>query len=87
MTPKDKARHGLDLLKTAICDYLRQHPEGVQHAAIARDLDLESDFEGSQRNYLSWSVLGLLVNKKKVNYARRGGRKVYFLDQENDDTV
>jgi hypothetical protein len=79
MNPPEKARAGLGLLKEAVCDYLAQHPDGRTNADVARDLQLESDFQGQQKNYLSWSVLGLLVNEGKVRYDARSGRKLYCL--------
>ena len=77
MNPQEKAQAGLELLKEAVCDYLAEHPDGRANADIARALELESDFEGRQKNYLSWSVLGLLVNEDKVKYDERSGRKLY----------
>jgi hypothetical protein len=79
MTPRDRAQEGIASLKEAILEYLRRHPEGVQNSTIVRDLGLESDFEGQQKNYLSWSVLGLLVNERRVSHRRQGSRKLYFI--------
>jgi hypothetical protein len=45
---------------------------------VARELELESDFEGEQQNYLSWVVLGLPVNEGRVRYEKRGRGRVYF---------
>lgn len=79
MTSKEKAASGVEQIKDAIVDYLREHPEGVQHARIVDDLELHSDYEGEQHNYLSWSVLGLLLAEKRVRYERRGRAKFYFV--------
>jgi hypothetical protein len=78
MTPQQKAAAGLVQIKEAILDYLTEHPNGVRHSQIVTDLGLESDFEGKQRNYLSWSVVGLLVGERQVRYERRGKVKIYF---------
>lgn len=77
-TPRDKAQAGLLLLKDSILEFLRDHKDGVSHSQVVKALGLESDFEGSQKNYLSWSVLGLLVNEGRVVYQKRGNRKYYF---------
>ena len=66
MTPREKANQGLVLLKEAILETLREHPEGLRNAEIADRLELRSDFLGKQKDYLSWSVLGLLVNDSLV---------------------
>jgi hypothetical protein len=77
-TPRDKAQKGVQLIKEAILDFLSQHRDGVPHSEIVQQLNLESDFEGNQKNYLSWSVLGLLVNEGRVYYKMGGRRKLYF---------
>src|SRR5947209_2893849 len=66
MTPRDKARHGLAIIEQAIIQLLAGHPGGLRNAEIAAGLDLRSDHQGSQRNYLSYSVLGLLLKEGKV---------------------
>ena len=74
-----QAEHGPSLMKQAIIGYIMAHPEGVTNAQIATDLELESDFEGKQRNYLSWSILGLLVNEGRIHYRLLGRSRVYFV--------
>jgi hypothetical protein len=78
MTPTEKAAKGLELIKESVLDYLDQRPKGASHAEIVRDLALESDYEGKQRNYLSWSVVGLLLGENRVRHQRRGNAKCYF---------
>jgi hypothetical protein len=72
MTPHEKAQQGLSLLKEAILEVLRNHPEGLQNAQIADLLGLRSDYKGANKDYLSWSVLGLLFNNAQVE--RKGRR-------------
>lgn len=80
MNAFEKAQHALDLVSEAILEIVAtNHPNGIGNSDIARALGLESDFEGSQQNYLSWSVIGLLVNRGKLRYETRGRRKLYFL--------
>ena len=75
MTPKDKAQQGLALLKEAIIETLRDHPDGLINAEVADQLEIRSDYLGKQKDYLSWSVLGLLLNDRQI---RREERR-YFL--------
>jgi len=75
MKPADKAKSGLNLLKQAILELLEQNTDGLSNAKIAQMLDIKSDYQGVQKDYLSWSILGLLLNEGKI---RRKGR-LYFL--------
>jgi len=80
MTPLDKAKEGLHLLKEAVMDTLKTHPDGLSNADIAHILDIRSDYQGGNKDYLSWSVIGLLLNENKIE---RNGRK-YFLKSQDD---
>ena len=63
---RDKAEQGLQLMQDAITDLLSEHPEGLTNAQIAHELGLASDYLGHHQGHLSWSVMGLLLNSKKV---------------------
>lgn len=83
VTRVEKARVGLSLIKEAIVACVNSNPQGISNTEVARELDLESNFEGEQQNYLSWSVLGLLVNEGRIRYEKKGRGRVYFpLEQE-----
>jgi len=47
----------------------------LRNAEIAEILEIHSDYLGEQKDYLSWSVLGLLLNEGKV--VRKGNK--YFV--------
>ena len=79
MSALKKSKQAVSLLKEAILETIKQNPDGIGNSDIARQLKLESDFEGSQKNYLSWSVIGILVNEGKVTYRKVGSRKLYFI--------
>ena len=78
MGSKQKAQQGLALIKEAILESLQSHLMGLTNAEIADALDLRSDYLGGQKDYLPWSVLGLLLNDKQI---RRSGRR-YLLAGE-----
>jgi len=80
---RDRAQVGLELIKEAILEELNAHPHGMTHGEIVQRLGLESDFEGQQRNYLSWSVLGILVGEGKVQYTGERQNKTYHLVSES----
>lgn len=79
MIGKQNAREGLRLLKDAVCEYPEAKPDGAPHVDICHDLGLESDFDGRAKNYLSYSVLGLLFREKKIHYTGNRRDRLYFL--------
>jgi hypothetical protein len=44
---------------------------------IARELSLESDFEGRQHNWLTYSVLGALLKRGLVTREKLGNRQPF----------
>ena len=75
----DKAQAGLELIKEAILSELRAHTDGMTNAEIVHQLGLASDFEGQNRNYLSWSILGILIGEGKVRQTGERQSKAYHL--------
>ena len=71
MNPKEKAKQGLSLLKDAILDLLIKNPDGLRCLEIARELDIRSDYGGKHKDYLPWSLLGLLVNEGLITCNNR----------------
>jgi hypothetical protein len=74
---KQKATMGLALIKEAMLDHLEAHKEGLRNADLARDLGLDSDHEGQQKDYLTYSILGLLLKECQVDKIKRGARTYY----------
>jgi hypothetical protein len=77
MDNRAKAQQGLTLLKEAILRELESGP--LSNADLVHRLDISSDFDGKNRNYLSWSILGLLVGEGRVAYRGVRHERVYFL--------
>ena len=65
-TEQEVAQDGLRQIEDAILQLLEQRPQGLRNFEIAELLGLVSDFRGSQRNYLTYSVLGGLLASEKV---------------------
>jgi hypothetical protein len=63
---KQKAEEGLQLLQDAVIELLAQHPQGLKSSHIARELGLGSDYQGQHQGWLCWSIMGLLLNSRKV---------------------
>jgi hypothetical protein len=78
-SPEAKAATGLTLIKEAILDHLSANPDGLRNAKIARDLALQSDHDGKQRDYLTYSVLGILLAEGRVRKIRAGSATLYSL--------
>jgi len=68
----ERAQLGLGFLKTAILALAKANPAGISNSDAASLLGLRSDYRGRQKNYLSYSVLGLLLREGKVK-CRDGG--------------
>ena len=63
---RDKAQIGLQLLKDAVLELARANPEGVTNADCASVLGLRSDYKGGSKDYLSFSILGLLIREGRL---------------------
>ncbi|QIM52978.1 GIY-YIG nuclease family protein [Hydrogenophaga crocea] len=69
---KEKAQVGLSLLKEAVLEMTQANPEGVSNADVASLLGLRSDYGGGAKDYLSYSVLGLLLRDGKLERTAKG---------------
>jgi hypothetical protein len=58
---KEKAQIGLQLLKGAVLEFARANPAGITNSDAASILGLRSDYGGGSKDYLSYSILGLLM--------------------------
>jgi uncharacterized protein len=81
MDNRTKAQEGLALLKEAILSELASRP--LSNADLVHRLDIASDFEGKSRNYLSYSLLGLLIGEGQVYYEGKGQHRKYFPKPHN----
>ena len=83
MDPRDRAQQGVDLVKQAVLELLATSDRAMTHAEIVNELGIHSDFEGAGRNYLSWSILGMLVNAGQIRYhGERQSRRYYLRDDQ-----
>lgn len=63
---REAAQTGLAHIQTAILKLLSDNPRGLRNVEIANRLGLNSEFRGSYRNYLTYTVLMSLQNQNKV---------------------
>ncbi len=68
----EQAQLGLAMLKDAVEKLIDTNPDGITNSDAASLLGLRSDYRGRQKDYLSYSILGLLLREGRV--MRREGR-------------
>lgn len=63
---KEKAQVGLSLLKDAVLELAQANAQGVTNSETASLLGLRSDYGGGSKDYLSYSIIGLLMREGKL---------------------
>jgi uncharacterized protein len=58
---QERAQLGLQLLKGAVLELARANRKGISNADAAAVLGLRSDYGGGSKDYLSYSLLGILM--------------------------
>jgi hypothetical protein len=71
---RERAQIGLSMLKDSVLEFVKANDAGVTNSDVASLLGLRSDYGGGSKDYLSFSVLGLLIREGKVS-RERGSRK------------
>lgn len=71
----EKAHLGLNLLKEAITEFAKANPSGITNADTARFLGLRSDYDGGSKDYLTYSILGILTKEGIIE--RTAGTKLH----------
>lgn len=67
----ERAQVGLDLLKEAILELAQANVDGVSNADASKALGLQSDYGGGSKDYLAFSVLGILMREGKLGRVER----------------
>lgn len=70
----EKASIGLELLKDAVVELAKANAKGVTNADCAKALGLQSNYRGGAKDYLSFSLLGLLLEEGRLERDDRLGR-------------
>jgi hypothetical protein len=60
----EKAQLGLTLLQDAVMELAQANPNGVTNSDDCHSLGLHSNYGGGSKDYLSWSVIGLLIQEE-----------------------
>jgi hypothetical protein len=64
---REKAQLGLSMLKESLLEFAQANATGVTNSEIVRALGLQSDYAGGSKDYLTWSLLGLLMREGKIS--------------------
>jgi uncharacterized protein len=62
----ERAQIALTHMKTAVFETAQANKEGITNYEVAKCLGLQSDYGGGSKNYLSYSVLGILMREGKI---------------------
>lgn len=71
---QEKAQIGLGLLKEAVLELARANRDGITNADAAKALRLQSDYGGGVKDYLSYSIFGLLMREGRLKRDDSAGR-------------
>jgi hypothetical protein len=70
----EKAQLRLTLLKDAVLELAKANPNGVTNSDACHALGLHSDYGGGSKDYLSWSVIGVLMKEGKLRRNDAAGK-------------
>lgn len=63
---REKAQLGLRFLKEAVLELAQANRQGVTNSEVVKAFGLQSDYLGGSKDYLSWSILGLLMREGRM---------------------
>lgn len=63
---REQAQLGLGLLKQAVLEFAKANSKGITNSDAASLLGLRSDYGGGSKDYLSYSIIGLLMREGKL---------------------
>lgn len=69
----EKAQLGLELLKNAVVELAKANKDGLRNADVAKSLGIQSAHGGE--DFLSYSILGLLIYERQIIKVESGKRK------------
>lgn len=62
----EKAQLGLKFLKEAVLELAQANKEGITNSEVVKALGLQSDYGGASKDYLAYSILGLLLREGRI---------------------
>lgn len=73
---RERAQIGLNLLKQAVLEFAKANERGITNSDAASLLGLRSDYGGGSKDYLSYSIIGLLMREGKLARERDSKRHI-----------
>ena len=73
---RERAQIGLNLLKQAVLEFAKANERGITNSDAASLLGLRSDYGGGSKDYLSYSIIGLLMREGKLSRERDSKRHI-----------
>ncbi|MDR2110542.1 MAG: hypothetical protein LBP32_04470 [Spirochaetaceae bacterium] len=74
------SRQGLKILYECVLELLKLYPNGLKNSEIAQKLELKSSHENAQHDYLTYSLLGNLMEDRLIKKIKSGRRVVYKIN-------
>lgn len=62
----EKAQMALELMKSAVMELAKANQGGIANSDAAKYLGLQSDYGGGSKDYLSYSIIGLLMKEGRL---------------------
>jgi len=81
----EKAQVALELLKASVLELAQANPEGITNSVASKVLGLQSDYAGGSKDYLAWSILGLLMREGKM--VRGDAKKHRVVVRRGDESL
>lgn len=75
----EKAQMGVAMLKSAVMELAKANPGGITNSDAAKSLGMQSDYGGGSKDYLSYSIIGLLMKEGRLV---RNDRKKHIATSE-----
>jgi hypothetical protein len=77
---KEKAQLGLAFLKDAVLEFAKANALGISNSDAASLLGLRSDYGGGSKDYLSYSILGILMREGKLRREPKSKKHLAMVD-------
>jgi hypothetical protein len=71
---RERAQLGLSLLKDAVLELAKANSKGVRNSDVSKALGLQSDYGGGSKDYLAFSIMGVLMREGKMRRDESLGR-------------
>lgn len=65
------------MLKGAVLELAQANAKGVTNSEVVKALGLQSDYAGGSKDYLTWSLLGLLMREGKMSRVENKRHKAH----------